>query len=381
MRRVLWISILMTVAFSGKALDVNINLFTGSRITTLTVQHHSGRYVIETAGSEVTTLSQGEGVTFRVADTMIEMVDRGEVVSRSAGFVLSGLALRNSLAVQAGSLPQRFYDDHFELKLVNGALSITNKIDLERYVAGVVQAESGGSSNNVEFFMVQALVSRTYAMRIILQNGTAHRLTDDVTNQVYKGKPVKPEILEAVARTAGQVILYDDSNLINAVFHSNSGGHTMASEEVWVSSLPYLKPVVDTFSFGMRNSVWVHRMPAVEWVNYLEKQWNYPVHVDSMKLAALSYTQTQRNRFFLNNIPLTRIRADLKLKSTYFDITTENDEVVFSGRGFGHGVGLSQEGAIRMADLGISAEEIVKFYYQGVHIRSLSDLQLVASLK
>jgi stage II sporulation protein D len=381
MRRVLWIMSLMAVAFTSNALDVNVNLFTGFRVTSLTVQHLTGRYMIEAGGSEVTTISQGEGVSFRVADTMIEMMDRGEVISRSSTFSLNGLAMRNSLTLQTALVPVRHYDDHLLLSVQNGALRIINRIDLERYVAGVVQAEAGGSSNNIEFFMVQAMVSRTYAMRIILRNGAAHCLTDDVSNQVYKGRPVKAEILEAVARTSGQVILYDDSNLINAVFHSNSGGFTLAAEEVWVSSLPYLKPVIDTFSLGMRNSTWEHRMPAVEWLNYLEKQWGYPVHNDSLKVAALQYMQNERSRFFLHNIPLTRIRADLKFKSTYFNITTENDMVVFSGRGFGHGVGLSQEGAIRMADLGISAEEIVKFYYQGVHIRTLTDLQLLASAR
>ena len=372
---------LLTGNLFGSEILVNVNLFTGYSIQTLEMEQAEGRYLVVQDGNELTTLALGTPVTFRIAGSHIEMIEGDTVVHRGRVFHIAGIGLYNSFLLRAGHHEQRHYDDHLILEAHGGAIRMTNHVELEKYVAGVIQAEAGGSTRNVEYFMVQAMVCRTYAMRLIMQHGVRHRLTDDVSNQVYKGKPVTPEVIEAVQRTTGQVILHDDSSLINAVFHSNSGGFTMASEDVWQSSLPYLRPVVDTFAIGQRNYTWTHRMPVVEWVNYLSSQWNFPIQNDSLKHLALNYSPESRQRYFLHNIPLTHIRRDLRLKSTFFEIELDHDEVVFHGRGFGHGVGLSQEGGIRMADLGYSAYEILQFYYAGVHIRSLNELQLIASVE
>lgn len=68
------------------------------------------------------------------------------------------------------------------------------------------------------------------------------------------------------------------------------------------------------------------------------------------------------------NIPLRKIREDFHLKSTFFNICIAEDSVLFSGRGFGHGVGLCQEGAMQMASLGFSAIDILRFYFKDVRI-------------
>jgi stage II sporulation protein D len=381
MKRVFFLIIVLAAWLNGHAIEVNVQLFTGQKITTLTVGHMSGRYLLVSGDQELSMISQGDAITFRIGNNSIELLEDGKVTSRSAEFYLAAVALDNSLSVRANGLLAREYEDHLILKYNKGEIRLINRIELEKYVGGVVQAESGGSTNLVDFFMVQAIVSRTYAMRLLMRNGKDFVLTDDVTNQVYKGKPVKAEILEAVKRTAGEVILSDDTSLINAVFHSNSGGYTMSSGEVWVSSLPYLQPVLDTFSLGMRNAQWTHRMSIVSWLDYLDKTYGYPVYSDSMKSLALNYSQDRRVKDFYNDIPLVRIRQDLKLKSTYFSISVEKDEVVFTGRGFGHGVGLSQEGAIKMAELGYSPYEILRFYYQGVFVRPMSDVPVLASMK
>ncbi len=381
MRKVYLIVWLLTLASLCNSMDVKVNLFTGQGIWDIEIGHHSGRYVISLGELEVTTLSHGETVTFTYADTVIRLMENGVVKAEAATFNIKGVGMCNSFILKSGKIPVRYYDDDLLLELHQGAIRLTNIVDLESYVGGVVQAESGGSTNNVEFFMVQAIVSRTYAMRLILINGSDFCLKDDVSNQVFKGRAVKPQITEAVTRTTGEVILYDDSNLINAVFHSNSGGHTLASDDVWVSSLPYLRAVEDTFSVGQRNYLWTFSMPVVDWLNYLDTNWNYPVENDSMKFLALNHKQIQRTKYFLNNIPLSRMRSDLKLKSTYFDIVVEHDVVVFKGKGYGHGVGLSQEGAIRMADLGYPSHDILKFYYSGIEIKTLSDLNIMASVQ
>jgi stage II sporulation protein D len=178
----------------------------------------------------------------------------------------------------------------------------------------------------------------------------------------------------ATSQTAGQVIIDGSGKMISAAFHSNSGGQTMNSEDVWTLPTPYLKSVVDTFSLNGRNAKWEKRMPAAEWLNFLKNTYNYPVNDSIMKQQALNFKQEKRLVYFPGDIHLKDIRRDLKLKSTFFSVSHVGNEVVLEGRGFGHGVGMSQEGAIRMIQLGYSYEDVINFYYQNVKIVSFDKL-------
>ena len=73
-------------------------------------------------------------------------------------------------------------------------------------------------------------------------------------------------------------------------------------------------------------------------------------------------------------MPLKNVRTDFQLKSTYFSLQTVGDTLVFSGRGFGHGIGMCQEGAMRMAKAGYNYKEVLDFYYKNVHLIDLKDL-------
>ena len=83
----------------------------------------------------------------------------------------------------------------------------------------------------------------------------------------------------------------------------------------------------------------------------------------------LSFEQPQRKARILG-VQLTRVRTDFKLKSTFFSVSVDpkTDQVILSGHGYGHGVGLSQEGTIRMVGLGISYDSIIRHYYSGSKI-------------
>ena len=91
----------------------------------------------------------------------------------------------------------------------------------------------------------------------------------------------------------------------------------------------------------------------------------------------VDYDQGKRRLYYSNpgfSVPLTEIRTDFNLRSTFFSISQKEANIVVRGRGFGHGVGLCQEGAMKMADLGYSYLEILKFYYSGIHLIHLDDL-------
>ncbi|HRN40706.1 MAG TPA: hypothetical protein PK649_01375, partial [Vicingus sp.] len=113
-----------------------------------------------------------------------------------------------------------------------------------------------------------------------------------------------------------------------------------------------------------------------DWVNYLTNKHQFPqeqVHQE----CGLDYFQCSREQHFENQnikIPFIDLRKDWNLKSAYFDVITSENEVIIKGKGYGHGVGLCQEGAMRMAKLGYSYAEILHYYYKDVHMIDLQAL-------
>lgn len=113
----------------------------------------------------------------------------------------------------------------------------------------------------------------------------------------------------------------------------------------------------------------VKKIPAEKWKSFLNKNFGYPVNDSLIGNAIYYFNQPVRYAFFLSphfGIPLRDLREEFKLKSTWFSCHLEGTELVLQGKGFGHGVGLCQEGAMRMAQLGFSFEQILKFYFTGV---------------
>ena len=119
---------------------------------------------------------------------------------------------------------------------------------------------------------------------------------------------------------------------------------------------------------------WEKRSPTQDWLSYLAKKHNVDIENESYRAQALNATPKERSPWLMSDgtVNLRTIRTDWRLRSTYFDIIEEGNEVLLKGRGFGHGVGLSQEGAMRMAILGHSFTDILHYYYTDVHLVDLS---------
>jgi stage II sporulation protein D len=188
-------------------------------------------------------------------------------------------------------------------------------------------------------------------------------------------------IIKSVFETKNKIVVDENLNLIEAAFHSNSGGQTLNSEDVWGSKLSYLRSVNDSFSLKMPNAKWERKIAKEDWISYLKIKHNYPVDDEDAKLLAFNFKQDTRKSFLESNnvkVPLKIVRADFQLKSTYFSIIPKGDSLIFKGKGFGHGVGMCQEGAMRMAKLGYTYLDILNFYYQNTQ---LIDLRLLDFFK
>jgi stage II sporulation protein D len=143
---------------------------------------------------------------------------------------------------------------------------------------------------------------------------------------------------------------------------------------VWSISTSYLRSVVDTFSLGGRNYQWEKRIPKKQWLDYFISNYPYLANDAQKQQKLCSFNQDCRQKNILDSIPLRNIRTSFKLRSTYFSVSEDKDQVVLKGKGYGHGVGLSQEGAINMVKQGKKAEEVIRFYYTGVRIVKYTEI-------
>jgi stage II sporulation protein D len=242
----------------------------------------------------------------------------------------------------------------------------------------VTEAEAG-SRSTLEFYKVQAILARTFALAHINKHILeGFSLCDQVHCQAYYGKPKDMSIYTAIEETKGKVVVDENLNLIIAAFHSNSGGQTANSEDVWGSYTNYLRSRVDSFSNKMPNAYWERKMLTDDWLTYLKLKHNYAIDKPNAKEAAVNFRQDYRKVYLeCNNskIPLKNIRTDLQLKSTFFSISEiSGDSIVFKGKGYGHGLGMCQEGAMKMCKLGYKYPDILNYYYKSIQIIDMRKL-------
>ena len=315
-------------------------------------------------------------------------------------------------------LQQRRYRGRLQLRVEGNQLQVVNHVPLETYLASVVGSEMPASWPQ-EALRAQAVAARTYALKA-RKPAAVFDLQATTASQVYKGVEAEtPSTRAAVDGTRGLVLTYDDA-LIDAVFHSSSGGSaTESSGQLWPRQLPYLVSVPD---FDRDSPVREWRQPLD--APLLERA--FPELGAVTAIEVLSTTATGRVRqarvvgprgqLLLSG---AQLRSRLGLKSTWvrFELvplvqaepspapsalvpTTalvppplpaltlsppaspalEVLQLVAVGRGFGHGIGMSQWGALGLARQGESFAAILRHYYRGAQLRPYGQVATIAGL-
>lgn len=366
-------------SFYVPAENLQIRLYAHLKISTLQVSVASGSYKVLADGNSVAD-SNGESVfkLVLVGDS-IQLNQNDKLIGNYKYIKFVGnendeIKLR---LINPDRKP-RIYENNVSFSVSEEYIRIINDVILDNYIAGVTEAEAG-SRSNLEFYKVQAILARTFALTHINKHvAEGFSLCDQVHCQAYYGKPKDLTIFKAIEETKGKVVVDENLNLIVAAFHSNSGGQTANSEDVWGSKTTYLRSVTDSFSIKMPNSKWERRMLTDDWLTYLKLKHNFPTDQADAKSAALNFKQDQRKIFLEctnSKVPLKNIRADLQLKSTFFSISEINkDSVLFKGKGYGHGLGMCQEGAMRMSKSGYTYTQILNFYYKNIQLIDLHKL-------
>lgn len=296
------------------------------------------------------------------------------------GFVCDSLILSGktgddsfSLRMNGQSPARQYYSGELQCFPDMGTLIFINISDIEKYISGVVMAE-GGTGKNLEYFKTQAIIARTYMYKYFDKHlADRYNVCDNTHCQAFNGLSWDTLLNKAALETKGLVILGKDSTLIISAFHSNCGGETSSSDDVWLSGQPYLKSVIDPYCLTSRNATWRKSLPLSEWVSYIRKS-GYNEKTDDP--SVLNFLQSSRQVDYKTGsfkLPLRTIRSDLNLRSTFFSVYANGDSIIIKGRGYGHGVGLCQEGAMMMAAKGFDYREIINFYYSGVIISDIKN--------
>lgn len=355
-----------------KAQNINISIFTNQNLQSIYFSVVTGKYKLIAENKVILTLNESDSVRFKRLSDKVEVVLDKEIIGVFDMVQATGLNTNNIFAITPTfpKLKTRVYDDDIFIKSVNGELQIINDVNFEKYVAATIESE-GGYVAPTEYYKVQAILCRTYATKNYQRHlSEGFNLCDKVHCQAYRGKAVKnPNIVKASNQTKGLVIVDSNQEIITATFFSNSGGQTLNSEEYWTMKLPYLRSIKDTFSLGQPNAYWEKKILKREWISYLSSKGYSPDSCEEFR-----FTQHSRESTYnvgSCSIPLKKIRTDWTLRSTYFNIIPQGDTLLLRGRGYGHGVGLSQEGAMKMAKLGYDFEKIIKFYYKNVQLKNI----------
>ena len=281
-----------------------------------------------------------------------------------------------------------------QVEVGEGTNTRIRRISLEEYVAGSILAEVSlnrfDPAAAARVAQVQAIVARTYAVANLGRH--AHEGFDLCTKthcQLFRPPqrwaPEVARIARAAAKaTRGLVIMYDDQP-IQALFHSDCGGHTSAAGVVWGGPTPpYLRPVADPFSLRDRPAPWRFSIDVERLRDALNQDTRTRVGGRLDRITIVERDVAMRTaRVVLDGQRAPMVRGEVlravvtgrfgarSIRSTRFTVQRHGSQFVFEGTGFGHGVGLCQRGAIARALAGHSPRAIIQHYYPGTYLDRL----------
>ena len=332
------------------AIQKNVNKVKIGSSTTAIVKDNTGRKIGELTPMAALSAQPNRG------NIVLDKLQASEIVVEPTenGYVWIG---------------DRWYRGKTRLVLSGSNITAINHVDLEHYLYSVVGAEAV-STWPIEALKAQAVAARSYALyKRKTERNSLYDVDTTIKTQVYKGLNTEYVTThEAVNSTAGQIMTYNDS-VILAAFHSSSGGHTENVEDIWTSPLPYLRGVVD----------YDQQSPVFEWnKDFSLSQFGslLGIGVGNIK-TIIPERVTPRGRIVSmkvigdrgsTTVSGKKLRKVLGLRSTLFRIQPNGNNIQIYGRGFGHGLGLSQWGAYHLATQGVDYHNILAHYYQNARL-------------
>ncbi|MBR4905026.1 MAG: SpoIID/LytB domain-containing protein [Selenomonadaceae bacterium] len=276
------------------------------------------------------------------------------------------------------TIEDKEYFGGVRLNKVGEKFTVINVVPIEEYLRGVVPEEMS-PSYPLEALKAQAIAARSFALKNRGRHYTEdYDLCATTHCQVYAGVKSLATTDKAIAETRGEILTYKNT-LINTNFHADSGGATENVIDVWGTGTPYLRTVKEKFKV---EETWTAKFTAADFSSRFGESFG---EVQSIKLSKLKVGKSSSDRTSSGRVKTAQIvgskrtlnikgldlRRKFSLPSTLFDMELKNGEIIFTGFGSGHGVGMSQRGAKIYANDGWSCEKILTHYYHGTKVNKL----------
>ncbi|MBZ4688415.1 MAG: stage sporulation protein [Clostridia bacterium] len=307
-----------------------------------------------------------------------------------AVFLLMGIACQNVARkpeVERNKELAERYKEEPTISLYVAETGKTKEIKLEEYIKGVVATEMDPTWPE-RALAAQAILARTFTLKKIEEGGVEKRGTDASTDveefQAYDAARINDRVEKAVNMTRGEVVTYN-GRLINGWFHADAGGQTAASAQEGLDykdeKTPYIKSVKDP-GFQItepENKSWTAEFPLSEVRQKIKQQTGSdPGNIQGVKVISKGpsgrITRVQMGYTTISGNGLRLALGKDRMRSTLVEeMNVIDGRLVIRGRGYGHGVGMSQWGARKLAEDGRSPEEIVRYFFRNVKIQKIWD--------
>ena len=261
----------------------------------------------------------------------------------------------------------------------NETLQLVNVLGVEDYLKGVVPNEMQFAWP-LEALKAQAVAARTFTYsRMAAQSEANYDLEAGANSQVYRGQDSeRGSTDQAVDETRGLVAVFR-GRFISAFYHANCGGHTADVAQVWGGDAPYLSGVECSFCSQGPHYAWTLELPLGEVAEALSRHGQPGGSVRDLRVLGRGadgrVTQVEIGRgagpVTVKGAAFRMLIGPDRVRSTNFEVQALGSVARLRGHGWGHGVGLCQEGAGGMARSGYGCEEILRHYYPGIELRRL----------
>jgi len=271
---------------------------------------------------------------------------------------------------------QKRFSGKLNLFILDSEILVVNVLGIEKYLSSVVGSEMPAKWP-IEALKAQAIASRTYALK--QRGNNLYDIDSTQRNQVYNGLESRTYKTSRAVNSTRSLVLTYKNKLINALFHSSSGGMTENSQDVWKNKYPYLSSVKD-FDKNNPKFRWKKEFSSNELKNLFPKIGG----LQNIEIIDITSTGRVKNvkligAYGFDQMTGVVLRQRLGLKSNFMRFKFFEEELnnnfpskkglIVFGQGSGHGVGMSQWGAKYLASRGQKAERILKYFYRGAQIK------------
>jgi stage II sporulation protein D len=315
--RITGLIILLLVSIVLNAQQLEVGIFRAYDISSVQVTYNSGEYELRNDTAVICELKKDDRLTFKRSGDKIHLSKNDSSMGSYSFLTLQPKKPGSSfgiLPLSPSGKKARKYMDKLNIGVEDAAyLKLVNEVEMPNYLAGVIESEGGGGKH-IEYYKVQAILSRTYALDHLHKHmKEGFQLCDQIHCQAYHNMlRLTPSINDAVKTTRGIVMIDNRLKLADGFFFANCGGQTSESDFVWNVSVPYCKSIRDTFCIHSKQAHWEKRISKTKWEAYLLQEFGFPVSDSIYGPLIYTFNQPTRAAFYLSphlGIPLRDLRV------------------------------------------------------------------------